>query len=37
MARPAQTSTADIGWDPETMTVYVPTFGKNSIIASKME
>ncbi len=24
-----QTSTADIGWDPETMTVYVPTFSKN--------
>ena len=32
-----QTSTADIGWDPETMTVYVPTFSKNSIIAFKVE
>jgi sugar lactone lactonase YvrE len=32
-----QTSTADIGWDPETMTVYVPTFFKNSIIAFKVE
>jgi sugar lactone lactonase YvrE len=32
-----QTSTADIGWDPATMTVYVPTFFKNSIIAFKVE
>jgi sugar lactone lactonase YvrE len=32
-----QTSTADIGWDPQTMTVYVPTFFKNSIIAFKVE
>ena len=32
-----QTSTADIGWDPTTMTVYVPTFFKNSIIAFKVE
>jgi sugar lactone lactonase YvrE len=32
-----QTSTADIGWDPKTMTVYVPTFFKNSIIAFKVE
>jgi sugar lactone lactonase YvrE len=32
-----ETSTADIGWDPETMTVYVPTFFKNSVIAFKVE
>jgi DNA-binding beta-propeller fold protein YncE len=32
-----QTSTADIGWDPKTSTVYVPTFFKNSIIAFKVE
>jgi hypothetical protein len=32
-----QTSTADIGWDPATMTVYVPTFFKNSIIAFKVD
>ena len=32
-----QTSTADIGWDPKTMTVYVPTFFKNSIIAFRVE
>ena len=31
------TSTADIGWDPATMTVYVPTFFKNSVIAFKVE
>jgi sugar lactone lactonase YvrE len=32
-----QTSTADIGWDPKTMTVYVPTFFRNSVIAFKVE
>jgi sugar lactone lactonase YvrE len=32
-----QTSTADIGWDPATRTVYVPTFSKNSVIAFKVE
>jgi sugar lactone lactonase YvrE len=32
-----QTSTADIGWDPKTKTVYVPTFFKNTIIAFKVE
>jgi DNA-binding beta-propeller fold protein YncE len=32
-----QTSTADIGWDPATQTVYVPTFFKNSVIAFKVE
>lgn len=32
-----QTSTADIGWDPATMTVYVPTFFKNTVIAFKVE
>jgi sugar lactone lactonase YvrE len=33
----ADTKTADIGWDPSTMTVYVPTFGKNTVIAFKVE
>jgi len=32
-----KTSTADIGWDPKTMTVYVPTFFRNSVIAFKVE
>jgi sugar lactone lactonase YvrE len=32
-----KTSTADIGWDTKTMTVYVPTFFKNTIIAFKVE
>jgi sugar lactone lactonase YvrE len=32
-----QTSTADIGWDPATMTAYVPTFFKNTVIAFKVE
>ncbi len=32
-----KTSTADIGWDPATMTVYVPTFFKNTVIAFKVE
>jgi sugar lactone lactonase YvrE len=32
-----QTSTADIGWDPATRTVYVPTFFKNSIIAFRVD
>ena len=31
------TSTADIGWDRKTRTVYVPTFFKNSVIAFKVE
>jgi DNA-binding beta-propeller fold protein YncE len=31
------TKTADIGWDPKTMTVYVPTFFKNTVIAFKVE
>ena len=29
--------TADIGWDRVTRTVYAPTFGRNSIIAFKVE
>lgn len=33
----ADTKTADIGWDPATMTVYVPTFSRNSVIAFKVE
>jgi sugar lactone lactonase YvrE len=32
-----ETSTADIGWDPATMTVYVPTFFKNTVIAFKVD
>ena len=32
-----ETSTADIGWDPVSKTVYVPTFFKNSVIAFKVE
>ncbi len=32
-----KTSTADIGWDPATKTVYVPTFFKNTIIAFKVD
>ena len=32
-----KTSTADIGWDPKTRTVYVPTFFKNTVIAFKVE
>ncbi len=34
--RAAETKTADIGWDPKTKTVYVPTFFKNSVIAFKL-
>jgi sugar lactone lactonase YvrE len=32
-----RTKTADIGWDPATSTVYVPTFFGNSVIAFKVE
>jgi DNA-binding beta-propeller fold protein YncE len=32
-----KTSTADLGWDPKTKTVYVPTFFKNTVIAFKVE
>lgn len=32
-----ETRTADIGWDPATKTVYVPTFFKNTVIAFKVE
>jgi sugar lactone lactonase YvrE len=31
------TRTADIGWDPATKTVYVPTFARNSVVAFKVE
>jgi len=31
-----ETRTADIGWDPATRTVYVPTFFKNTVIAFKV-
>ncbi|MDF3020979.1 MAG: ATP/GTP-binding protein [Steroidobacteraceae bacterium] len=31
------TKTADIGWDPATRTVYVPTFAKNTVVAYKVE
>lgn len=33
----ADTKTADIGWDPATKTVYVPTFAKNTVVAFKVE
>jgi DNA-binding beta-propeller fold protein YncE len=32
-----KTSTADIGWDPATKTVYAPTFFKNTVIAFKVD
>jgi sugar lactone lactonase YvrE len=32
-----KTSTADIGWDPATRIVYVPTFNRNTVIAFKVE
>jgi sugar lactone lactonase YvrE len=32
-----KTSTADLGWDPATRTVYVPTFFKNTVIAFKVD
>jgi sugar lactone lactonase YvrE len=31
------TRTADIGWDPATKIVYVPTFAKNTVVAFKVE
>ena len=31
------TNTADIGWDPKSGTVYVPTFFKNTVIAFKVD
>lgn len=35
--KPTETRTADIGWDPATRTVYVPTFQKNTVVAYKVE
>jgi sugar lactone lactonase YvrE len=35
--KPTESRTADFGWDPNTKTVYVPTFFKNSVIAYKVE
>jgi outer membrane protein assembly factor BamB len=35
--KPTATRTADIGWDPATSTVYVPTFQKNTVVAYKVE
>jgi DNA-binding beta-propeller fold protein YncE len=35
--KPTNTHTADIGWDPATKTVYVPTFLGNSVAAFKVE
>jgi DNA-binding beta-propeller fold protein YncE len=32
-----ETRTADIGWDPATKTVYVPTFFRNSVVAFKVD
>ena len=35
--RPQQSNTADIGYNPATRTVYVPTFFKNSIVAYSLK
>jgi hypothetical protein len=35
--RPAKQNSADIGFDPETATVYVPTFFKNTVIAYSLQ
>ena len=35
--RPAKANSADIGFDPETSTVYVPTFFKNTVIAYTLQ
>jgi DNA-binding beta-propeller fold protein YncE len=35
--KPTETHTADIGWDPKTKTVYVPTFFGNSVVAYRVE
>ncbi len=35
--RPAKANSADIGFDPETATVYVPTFFKNTVIAYTLQ
>ncbi len=35
--KPTGTRTADIGWDPATRTVYVPTFQKNTVVAYKVD
>jgi len=32
-----KTNTADLGWDPKTRTIYVPTFFRNSVIAFKVK
>ena len=35
--RPEKANSADIGFDPETATVYVPTFFKNGVIAYTLQ
>jgi len=35
--KPTNTHTADMGWDPKTKTIYLPTFLGNSVIAYKVE
>jgi DNA-binding beta-propeller fold protein YncE len=35
--KPTGTRTADIGWDPATRIVYVPTFQKNTVVAYKVD
>jgi len=35
--KPTKTNTADMGWDPATKTVYLPTFSGNSVIAYRVE
>jgi sugar lactone lactonase YvrE len=34
--RPTKTNSADLGFDPETKTLYVPTFFKNTVIAYEL-
>ena len=35
--REEKRNTADIGFDPKTKTVYVPTFWKNSVVAYEVK
>ena len=35
--RPTKTNSADLGFDPETKTLYVPTFFKNAVIAYQLQ
>jgi DNA-binding beta-propeller fold protein YncE len=35
--KPEKKNTADIGYDPKTKTVYVPTFWRNSVVAYRLQ